>query len=938
MRKSFTLLLAAFFACAGAAKAVPTELPEMSSENATKWYTIKNVRKQTYATFAGNNAKMAQKSVVEEASLFYFTGTVADGVATVKIHNAAAGDSLCAETNKWTAAGIDWYIAAKTATGLSISKTADFSGEKSWNDFQGGGKEVDYWTATDPGSIWEITELGMDIQEAMARILVLKEQPIIGEPTYEESTYNALVSAYETFKAEETLTLAVEKYNACKEVLKQFKPFMPEVGKLYLLEAPLFFNTQGVHKALYSDGSKMGWKTLDKTDKSFYWTPVATENGLAWKNFNDEKFILGQSKDNTAWEMADASTGAEFKLKVLASGESQKDYQYAINVTGRDMHANGHNAGNAANGTIVSWETNEANSASAWTITEAKDPSTVTEVTVKYSFVYDNVEKYIQESKVLVGDEYPVFTVEFPFGVTATLPTELVNEEDAVEGIIIKTIELGLQLPFVPAKDFESIEHWYYLNIHTDHYYLNYVQDATSMDLNNKEVPSDQKDAYTWAFIGNPFDGYQIVNKAAGKDKILSSSTTMTGNNGSTTFPIMTATPVAEGNNTLWIATKGSSRNNGFYLEQKGFASNKMNRRDGKLAYWSTGADAGSTFVAELRDDAAQLKAFADKAAQKLQDLGEGTTVGYATAESKAAITAAIATINTAIENKTGYEEAQATLQTALANIQTIQPEEGKLYYIISNCATENRGGQAMYLNADSCLQFCTSHTDSTNTVFQFVAAGEGKYYLLNVANNTYLSTAKAHGGGKAEVKATSTEAAKAVVITNMGFGNVVKIVPEGGAMLHAQTNGSQVVAWDNEDRTNASAWIIVEKKETTDPTPGEGEGEGEGGEPTDPNPGEGEGEGGEPTDPTPGEGEGEGEGGEPTDPTPGEGEGEGEGGEPTDPTPGEGEGEEEEDNSIDNAEVDMEKAVIYDLLGRRIEKIVEKGIYIVNGKKVVIK
>ena len=39
----------------------------------------------------------------------------------------------------------------------------------------------------------------------------------------------------------------------------------------------------------------------------------------------------------------------------------------------------------------------------------------------------------------------------------------------------------------------------------------------------------------------------------------------------------------------------------------------------------------------------------------------------------------------------------------------------------------------------------------------------------------------------------------------------------------------------------------------------------------------------------------------------------------------------------IDNVELEGE-TVIYDLTGRRIEKIVEKGIYIVNGKKVVIK
>ncbi len=43
------------------------------------------------------------------------------------------------------------------------------------------------------------------------------------------------------------------------------------------------------------------------------------------------------------------------------------------------------------------------------------------------------------------------------------------------------------------------------------------------------------------------------------------------------------------------------------------------------------------------------------------------------------------------------------------------------------------------------------------------------------------------------------------------------------------------------------------------------------------------------------------------------------------------------ETTGIDNVELDGE-TVIFDLTGRRIEKIVEKGIYIVNGKKVVIK
>ena len=50
-------------------------------------------------------------------------------------------------------------------------------------------------------------------------------------------------------------------------------------------------------------------------------------------------------------------------------------------------------------------------------------------------------------------------------------------------------------------------------------------------------------------------------------------------------------------NNTYWIATKSTNATNGFYLNQKGYASNRMNSRDGKLAYWTGGADNGSTFL-----------------------------------------------------------------------------------------------------------------------------------------------------------------------------------------------------------------------------------------------------------------------------------------------------------------------------------------------------
>ena len=78
--------------------------------------------------------------------------------------------------------------------------------------------------------------------------------------------------------------------------------------------------------------------------------------------------------------------------------------------------------------------------------------------------------------------------------------------------------------------------------------------------------------------------------------------------------------------------------------------------------------------------------------------------------------------------------------------------------------------------------------------------------------------------------------------------------------------------------------------------------------------------------------GEGEGEGNEP-----GTGEGEGEG-EDNEPGTGEGEGE-EEDNAVESVIVENKAVMgIFDLLGRKLDAITGPGLYIVNGKKVVIK
>ena len=43
-------------------------------------------------------------------------------------------------------------------------------------------------------------------------------------------------------------------------------------------------------------------------------------------------------------------------------------------------------------------------------------------------------------------------------------------------------------------------------------------------------------------------------------------------------------------------------------------------------------------------------------------------------------------------------------------------------------------------------------------------------------------------------------------------------------------------------------------------------------------------------------------------------------------------------ETAIEGVDAEAENAVIYDLTGRRIEKITNAGIYIVNGNKILVK
>ena len=219
-------------------------------------------------------------------------------------------------------------------------------------------------------------------------------------------------------------------------------------------------------------------------------------------------------------------------------------------------------------------------------------------VNVVYSFTFKGEEKMREENACAVGDVYPEITSTFPFGISATKPEGTIQVEGS-DATVTMVIELQENLPFKYATSYKEIEKWYHLKFGANSYYISHDASINYIKVSAETRPVDNWEAYQWAFVGNPFDGYKIYNKATGEASILSSSTTMSGTTGAGTWAVMTSAPVPEGNNEYWYATASTHGTNGFYLAQKGYNNNRLNNRDGNLAYWTDGADGGSTFTVE---------------------------------------------------------------------------------------------------------------------------------------------------------------------------------------------------------------------------------------------------------------------------------------------------------------------------------------------------
>ena len=254
-----------------------------------------------------------------------------------------------------------------------------------------------------------------------------------------------------------------------------------------------------------------------------------------------------------------ASNGSVFGINYTSDGKSY----------GKKVDNNGIKDGIPQN--VDYWGSGQVTATSGnnvWQLYAVTLSENIPLVDVVYQYTYDNEVKFSETCKAEVGKAYPAPTLN-KFGVDYETPSGTVTGEETIE------IPVSYSLPFAIADSYANISQWYTVSFHMggNLRYMCYndgLNFATNNDVSNIN--------YMWAFVGDPFAGFQIYNKAAGSSVALDSSD-----------PCGLS---SDGKNCQWKVYAPKPSVNGFCIKVDG--QDYANLQSGSLKRWPDN-DNGST-------------------------------------------------------------------------------------------------------------------------------------------------------------------------------------------------------------------------------------------------------------------------------------------------------------------------------------------------------
>ena len=312
-------------------------------------------------------------------------------------------------------------------------------------------------------------------------------------------------------------------------------------------------------------------------DAVFIWEPVEGQAGsFRLKKLNGTYMQASSPKDFGTVDNAAVFTTTNPTSQGSGSTKFNGDGDSQAYINGSDdanlvRFVKGNNWINVQNGNTGTPTYNTG--LGGWTIHYVYQVAEVSAVSVTYQYYIGDVKMHEVTKDEAVGAAFnaPAFdylTINYPEGnVTAETTTVRLDCEQ--------------NLPFTTSTSFDNAT-WYYMTIRSNN--QKYVSRSENTPYANNAAINISDDGL-WAFKGNVFEGIQLINKGAGDGYTLGYDATSTGSN----------IYMKEGN-TSWTIEEG---NGGFTLRQE--ANEYAHDYSSNLQFWNNGSaanDPGSAFIA----------------------------------------------------------------------------------------------------------------------------------------------------------------------------------------------------------------------------------------------------------------------------------------------------------------------------------------------------
>ena len=330
-----------------------------------------------------------------------------------------------------------------------------------------------------------------------------------------------------------------------------------------------------------------------------------TEYNIGWgnrKKINDYAADLihyGSASSYTNWLLHDRGNGyySFYQIGLL---------YYTVISTTRSSAPTTMNY--SSSGTLSTWTNNAAKTSDDNCRIQFEEVPTA--VTFTYSYIMNGVKMGTESIVGTIGESFPSPTL--PAFCSASTPAGTVTASDADRKI---SIDVTWNAPVDFSTSLENAK-WYLMTAGRDNDanpkvlpVMRYKEGQNYITLKTADKDFSLSSTDQWAFVGNPFEGFKIYNRF-NKGRLIS-STALTSSNDGNTNPYVSSDALPSGYTELWdlqAQQRGGSPSTidgGFSISQHGQSSYKMNKRwyndqtsDPRLAYWTGGADNGSTFTA----------------------------------------------------------------------------------------------------------------------------------------------------------------------------------------------------------------------------------------------------------------------------------------------------------------------------------------------------